>query len=653
MGLLGTKITNFVARTAWEACYRRITNYGFSVENPRRLNSGQIAGYFVLGIGQKIKDNLLPAQAAGHRYFNVPARTVAGQAGTTKAIQCQTIYPIDPNQKNFIKAQSVNAGRSGNEYRKPIPKEKLYEKVLGLSSERMFFTREEVARYLEENLGRDYRAPLPTVGRLLGDLFNEGKLERTGEFYHLKSVDPQAEIDKYSLAQGRVRAALYRFKDEIDNSIRQLEECNSNEILRNTLIDNRNSLGFRGVYLYIKINGLKQLVYTSDREMSYKDAQEPKDVMKTVLNGEEILYRVEIGEDLKSALAAFKQVNLAEVDEKWVRESLLANGIGSIDLLKLADENKVPNGILLLRDPIYFGEENQGDVDTHLIKLAKAVGKTVARLEAASERGRTPDQPENGEKPFSQSQYHGGSKIYRSGPFATEYTTRAAKVLRRINRVFEDCQEVVANVTGQDMSRQELEDHLYVEHMFFDHHGGGLAGFAGAEDYTDYIDSRGKIGRLIYYAGIMIRKEFRGGRFAAITHRMMMGIFQGLGWFRLLWKRTPLVYRTQDERIHRLGIRYFQAKKSSEEFNKEDWQAIRFVAEKQKWQMEENTNICRACYSRRMADNAKYIMPGLGEEDGKVCIGYATATSLLKLLWDTYIIKRVKFNGDKPVSSVA
>jgi hypothetical protein len=139
-------------------------------------------------------------------------------------------------------------------------------------------------------------------------------------------------------------------------------------------------LGFRGVYLLQKVNGFKQVRYTSEREPLYKEEAKPEGVMKAVMESDRVVHRVEIGEELDTTLKNFKAAGLTEADPRWIEESLLKYGIGTIDLLRLTDGSGNAVGVLYLRDPVYFGEEQQLVVDNKLAKLAEAIGRAGARL---------------------------------------------------------------------------------------------------------------------------------------------------------------------------------------------------------------------------------------------------------------------------------
>lgn len=262
-------------------------------------------------------------------------------------------------------------------------------------------------------------------------------------------------------------------------------------------------------------------------------------------------------------------------------------------------------------------------------------------------------QAEDGGPTFSTVQYHGGSSLYRSGSgFVTEYNDNPAKNYVKVwETVLRDSNKVAKDVLGVELPEQEMKEHrLYASHSFTDRIGTEVTGFADSNEYSDYRNAKGTIGRLIYYAGIMVKREHRGGRAAYLTYKMMFKIFNNLGWLKLLlYGKIPLVFRTQDSRIFSIGNRYFTAKHDPSTFNQEDWNAVQFVAGQNEWKLEDETNITRKVYHKKMVDKDKCLLPGLGETDGKVCVGYVSRRSVIRLLWDVWVKKKFNFNGEKVV----
>jgi hypothetical protein len=173
--------------------------------------------------------------------------------------------------------------------------------------------------------------------------------------------------------------------------------------------------------------------------------------------------------------------------------------------------------------------------------------------------------------------------------------------------------------------------------------GKEVTGFATLDEHTDYVDHKGRVRRLIYFAGIMVKKKYRGGRAAYLSFRIVLEVFKSLKWKIFLFGKVPVVFRTQDRRIVKLGERYGSAKSDPSNFTEEDWKAVRFVAEKYGWKLEEGKNICRGVYHTRLADKEEYLLPGLGEKDAKVCVCYISWRSLMMALWDVFVRRWIPF----------
>jgi hypothetical protein len=67
------------------------------------------------------------------------------------------------------------------------------------------------------------------------------------------------------------------------------------------------------------------------------------------------------------------------------------------------------------------------------------------------------------------------------------------------------------------------------------------------------------------------------------------------------------------------------------------------VAKKYGWRLEEGKNICRGVYSAHLAGKEEYLLPGLGERDAKVCVGYISLRTVLELVWDVFVRRWIPF----------
>jgi hypothetical protein len=392
------------------------------------------------------------------------------------------------------------------------------------------------------------------------------------------------------------------------------------------------------------------------------DGAYPCTTLKGVIEGKDEIYEVNIQD-----VSTFEKAGLI-ADRASIRNDLkYSKGPGRTLFIKLVSQfgveaivqihNRVGiNENLVPPELLPTDEREVRRIKEQLLEYFRTVVRAVELIKGRQQEKRPKPlaveevQSEETQRPFSPIQYFGGSTMYRSGRYTTEYNSNPAKNYARIrNEVLRDYDGVVEDVLGERLPRREMEEHtLYVNHSFTDRDREEVTGFATADEHSDYINTHGRLGRLIYYAGIMVKKAHRGGRTAYLTFKMMLKIFKNLGLIKLLFGRTPLIYRTQDRRIHKLGIRYYSAKSDPKDFTEKDWNAIRFAAKKYGWKLEEGTNICRRAYNKRLVDKPEQLLPGLGELDASVCVGSASCRSPLVLLWDVFVKKRVQFNGDKP-----
>jgi hypothetical protein len=198
------------------------------------------------------------------------------------------------------------------------------------------------------------------------------------------------------------------------------------------------------------------------------------------------------------------------------------------------------------------------------------------------------------------------------------------------------------------MPEDEMRDHvLYVSHVLFDRVGELLTGFASIDEYSDYENPKGEKDKLIYYSGIQIMPEYRGGRTAYLTFLAMKKIFANIGIAKLLFGRIPLVMRVQSRSTFELTRPYIKTKQDAAEFSAEDWAAIGHVAKRKGWQFKDGTNITLGVYSKLMAKNQADRLPGLGDLDGKVCVGYANIWTLARLFYAYKFRGKTGYNGPR------
>ena len=283
-------------------------------------------------------------------------------------------------------ADGATSSHGGNG-RQLVTLEQVASELAGLHSQHTYFTAAEVVWRLE---GGRNRAPLSTVVFHLESLVAEGRIRRAANgVYCYSSTKDEDAPDKLELARGRIRHVFTEFRDEIDDRIKNLSNptCNNPKSMWNCVASNRRRLGFRGAYLFVLGSDgmLEQKHYTSDREQSYREAAVPSGMMKQVLEADELMFSFDglAGLSAKNIKAQFIQVGLGEVEESWISESLIKNGIGSLHILKLVDEAGHPTGVLLLRDavlPHIPSGRQQKDISQKLFELGIRLGQTVASV---------------------------------------------------------------------------------------------------------------------------------------------------------------------------------------------------------------------------------------------------------------------------------
>lgn len=262
-----------------------------------------------------------------------------------------------------------------------------------------YFTAEEVTWGAE--LSR--RAPLELVRPFLKELVEAGKsgghegefgpgivLQETDDgFFHLSNVEP---VRKQS-ALDRIEQAVTNLENKASDRISSLQTATNIYDVWNKLMGEdrgpRNPLGWRGVYGFLlnERGSLKrmEMLSTSQREEAYLEPQEPSDVMRTVLEGQQTdPYCVHLefkSEDrLEKTLENFEQAGLAGIDPDWV-QTLLDRDIGTVELWKITNKSGKASGVLLLTDPVYHGRVNEKRVYDALSGMIDAMGDRLGGLD--------------------------------------------------------------------------------------------------------------------------------------------------------------------------------------------------------------------------------------------------------------------------------
>lgn len=656
MAVVRAKVNQFVNSTAQAAYHFPMMRLGFRVNQPRQLSSGQTAKYFVKGLGYQALDLLKPSHSAS-RYSQLRAsfQTVAG--GDVVVLSPTRINVSPSGISQATEGPLLMTGSHSVADRKKLIIRAVRQHFVG----RKALSVQQVA--IATNYG------IAAVRAALEHLESEGNLKsRDSDYYYHNWLDGQAldmALEEAGKEEERRMNTFLRTVDAVHGEMAEdeLERPNVGDIIRILTQYAPEICGREDVELLTLAQ--EGALYCDSRvlETQFRPAEEPSPYMRSILAGERDVYDLLIVDGVVKARDQDDEVTgaIAEQlnqDPDRVRGYLQA-GVERLVLLRLQSDPQTPEGIVAIYNPVFFAPKHTSIVERGLKTLARVTGKALGRRvkpvrqpEAAAASETLPVAADEVAvaripMPHSESQYHGGSKMFVSGPFTTEYTDEPAKNFARIwEKVRHDYNDVIEDIYGERLGDEEMRAHaLLVRHSFTDRVGDEVTGFATSDVHTDYVNARGKTGRLIYYAGIMVKNKYRGGRTAYLTFMMMMRLFKGLGAFQLLTHKTPLTFMTQDKRIFGLGKRYFKARQDADAFSKEDWAAIGFTSEQYGRTLEDGTNICRNYYTRRMASKPEYVMDGLGELDGKICVGYVTARSLMTLLWDVYVKKTVPLNG--------
>lgn len=254
------------------------------------------------------------------------------------------------------------------------------------------------------------------------------------------------------------------------------------------------------------------------------------------------------------------------------------------------------------------------------------------------------------------SRYHEGSYFFRLGSYSVEYTGGKFGVPAKVydtnevwSSVWADANDIAEDRYGESFPEREAVEHFrHVDHSYTVRDEKGLpVAKAMAEEVTGYVNLQNKTGVLVYYSGIISKKNCRKGIMVNLTFNLMLQIFKGLGIFKLIFNKTPAVFRTQDMRIINFAKRYCGAK-IFEPLDGDEQHQIDFIARNKGWKLD-RSNVCHDAYNRMMADSKDLLIPGLTETDAKVFTGYITLGTVLKLALDAVVFFKLDI---KPKRSV-
>jgi len=336
---------------------------------PRRITS-----FAIEGAKQRLLRGLLTTIGRGAKKQRSDPSGVAGKPFVASGASAYPPMSVATTTQTIVNGKSI------------ITKDDLKVKAFNVAHRQRVFTAVELAWELES----EFRAPLRDVREYVEQLVGEGLLHQIERGYY-SIEDRDSDGIMVELARTKIRntkqfeSFLLAVNDIIENDLPMCKTISdlSPAILTQGDYAHRKSLGWRGVYLFLldSAGRLKLIHRTSLHENAYLKAAKPRGVAKTVLEGKTDLYRVEIGRDSESTLQAFEDAGFKEVDSNWVNEALLSYGLGTVELLPLRNSEGQAVGVLLLRDPLYFGETRQEEVDLQLVRLGRAIGDTIPKLE--------------------------------------------------------------------------------------------------------------------------------------------------------------------------------------------------------------------------------------------------------------------------------
>ncbi|MDD4179987.1 MAG: hypothetical protein PHH14_08130, partial [Candidatus Margulisbacteria bacterium] len=290
---------------------------------------------------------------------------------------------------NFMDNANGTAGKTPNPL---IDKETLDSAARSLTRDYIFFTASELAWQMEQN----YRVPLSLVLRYLDELCDGSKIASNnsdalrlkkyrGKFYCRYETNVDREEVAFGRAQSRDNNAYLTFRDTISFKKKEIAACRNLDALWAALTDEKYKLGLRGIYLLTLENDeLAQRRFTSNRDTAYRTPRLADGLMRGVIDGTKLIYHFLLAGKEDDAATSFSGIRLSSDDRLWVIHSLQPNFVRLLDLIKLVDADGVVQGLLMARNPIYFGEERQAQVDDELLELGHVIANTLARIRSQS-----------------------------------------------------------------------------------------------------------------------------------------------------------------------------------------------------------------------------------------------------------------------------
>lgn len=512
-----------------------------------------------------------------------------------------------------------------------VNKQVIEQEIRRFSLEISYFSPEEIAHQLENR----FRVPINKVYWFVDELVSEGILVKAGtRFYRLNELVPADEKIELEKAMARAKTSFDRFQLAVESRISDLNdpECNTLQRIWTTFLthsdhENRKDLGWRGVYWFV-LNAKGEMLQvngTSSHEPSYLKAQKPRALMKSVLEGQQELYRIRLEDDLENTIKRFQEVGLNNVDPNWVQDTLLRYGIGTINLLKLSSADGQPIGVLLLRDPVYFGSEHQSLVNESLIDLSRAIGSATGRVIA---KQALPDPDTLALKLFSLVKTK--CKIGAYGAFGVGRIENPA-----VNITPEDMNLLVDALNWQKRDREDMRKHLSNVTELVIVFCNGIPVAFGTGNEVDF-NNMGQQEKHLKMVGTMSRPEFYGHSLQTLVNGLFLlkrrqNFKRDGGWNRI---KAPIVMMRTRSVAPAVGfLQYFSAVKFEDLSGREFERAAEFNRHMGEIACDRH-GVVKNAYEEPISDIERdiHIMQNLSKRKPKVHILIAQAFNGLSLL---------------------
>ncbi len=461
MGTIG-KVQRYINTTSQAAYHYRMTKYGFSVNNGRALTGKKKIGYFFLGLGYELKDLLThsdllnPSRKTGSL---LPAPALALSKRSVSTLKGDRNAPYKSSDLSGVSFSLLSSDVEGPAVE---PSKKILENICAvmMRSEYKVLSVEEIA--METECG------MQTVLNALRVMMKNpppgiDKVEAFEDFVYFAGLQGEARRVEYNRARQRHEGRFASFLRVVGDKILAIEGLpvteTTGDVLR-MLNEDRDKLGIRflDIFLFYPGGKLKLEHRNVLPEDFYRPGpQAPEALMKNVIEGEKYSYSVKVGkDDNREAKSSIREAGWEwEKDFNKFFSSLRERGIEDLIILKALSAEKAPQAVLVVSNPVFFGEKNKERVVTELNRLAKAVGRTLGKIRKVSavapqdsaagsaEASKVPAPGEAGYKDWVDRNELAISKFYDRSTKTFAHICRLSRayqmsVVEGIDRIFED-----------------------------------------------------------------------------------------------------------------------------------------------------------------------------------------------------------------------